>query len=199
MARLYFPIIGVWGLWLLRVLVNTYLSLSTSACTLEIYKRKVNKETRNCKLFVNCEGLRLICTEISEYHVPNTKYFGYRYLPIYVGESGWSYWLFLRPITEGRIVRPSVGLPLWACPGFLSAVLPVCRVQRWGNFTEMVELTGHIKSTQYSWYWGRFPRGGPPYSEKAAPWQTTATLFPSSKWLDSLQSRPKADCSRHTQ
>ena len=88
MAWLYFPIIGVWGLWLLRVLVNTYSSLSTAACTLEIYKRKVNKETRNCKLFVNCEGLRLICTEISEYHVPNTKYFGYRYLPIYVGESG---------------------------------------------------------------------------------------------------------------
>ena len=38
LARLYIPIIGVWGLRSLCVLVNTYSSLSTSACTLEICK-----------------------------------------------------------------------------------------------------------------------------------------------------------------
>ena len=59
------------------------------------------------------------------------------------------------------------------------------------------------KSPQYSWYWGRFSRGGhgAPCPKKAAPWQTIATAFPLAKLLDSLQSRPEANGSRsrHTQ
>ena len=105
---------------------------------------------------------------LSAYHVPNMKYFGYRYLTkhVYVWESE----LVLLALPKPHHWRQDRQTEVWdgqcgRALGFSGLFFPrvgkagtrLHLAQRWDDFTETVALTHHAKSTPYCCCWGRFP------------------------------------------